>query len=1361
MQSFAKNGSRTEKSTNNIVTGFLSQLVILVLNFAVRFIFIQSLGYNYLGINSLFTSILTILSVADLGFGSALGIVLYSSLAKKKEEEIAGLMNFFKKAYFIIGLVVVVIGLIVTPFVKFLVNTNDNIPLLPLYFLFFLANTVSSYFISYRSILIKADQRNSVVNNITTVVKIAKALLEVFVLFFFPNWFGLDVTYFSYLGIMVVATYAIGCLTSLYAKKKYPFAFNKTKISEDKKKDIVSTTRDLFIYKICSALSSPIDAILISLFVGTALLGVYSNYLLIFTTLLEFICLISRNIISSVGNFVVEKSIEEQKKLYFEIQAIYFAIIIFCTINFVSLASPFINLVFHSESVLSNWVVYLFGLTLIIKCAGELSIIFRETTKTYKKTKIISLVYTIDHIGLSIAFGYLFGLEGILLGNVVAYFITSFWFEVFALFKWHFRENVTKALLLFAYVIIITAGASFGGYYVCNNIIGTGIDNFVLACVTSLGISLVTLACLIPLSGFRKVFNRVIGVVTKGFELFYSKRIIQKILFIAYFVVIVILIVLRDFVALDINKFIFMAVFIVFLILNKKENAMIIILFTLPFSTSLAELYIQLFALIYLFIVNIRKNNWKRWLIVFSVPLFLFGYEMIISSFYGGSSLEVAFRIFALLSILGIIFYDRSEFNKKHLFAFIGGCLFTLAIIAVHWLMVAFFAINYSGPVREKPDWDMLFRAVRLGKSAAEWLSKYIHIEYPVVPTKQIIEDPNNIGLMSIVCLASISAVFYTCRRKERILLIIFSVFLIIFGLWSQSRMFVISLVMLLIINFIFFGTTKVFRWSSIGLTFGIICILFLSFYCFQTEVFEQIFGRFSLESFFTAGGRIKLLQEYLSFTFSDWKYALFGIGVHNLRSFTGFEDVPHVNAVQFISAYGIVLFVIFISFIAFMWIRSKDLIKPNKPKILLILPLLMAVIFTFSIQLFIPSIILICFIPGILCVSYLNKNNEKKLWDKAVVNRGEKIKIVICSTSFSGGMGTYIKNIVPYLLGNNFEVALIFNPDTSNSEKQRFESLDCKKYVFNKKISKAKVVHLLRKHRYYEKTIDEFKPDIIYINTSSFARSKIIYNVANSYYYAQIIMHSHNAVNNETKMTMFEKWLRYNMILENANRYSCSKESGKVFFGKNFGRRTADSVINNFVDVENFKFDLEKRNEIRKQYEVKDDEILLGSIGRLSEQKNQRFLIELLERLPNNYKLMIVGGGSLQTSLDQQIIDLKLENRAIIVPSNNEVNKYLCAFDYFCLSSLTEGLPFVSVEAQCSGVMNIINKDLPKEIALTDNVTVLPLTLCVWQSYLIKNQPVPLNNRLEASKQIVKADFSSKTVPETIARKLQEKVYG
>ena len=1359
--------TRTSKSTINLATGFLSQIIILVLNFVVRYIFIRHLGYNYLGINSLFSSILTILSVADLGFGSALGIVLYASLAKKDEEEIAGLMNFFKKVYLTIGLIVTAAGLIVTPFVKYLVNTTEDIPNLSLYFLFFLANTVSSYFISYRAILIRADQKNSVVNNVTTIVKIAKAILEAFILFMFPKWFGLIPTYFSYLGVMVLATYAIGLMTSIYAKKKYPYAFKKTQVSVEKKTDIISTTKDLLVYRICNAFSFPIDSVLISLFVGTALLGIYSNYLLIFTTLMEFICLISRNIISSVGNFVVENKIKEQKRLYFEIQAVYFAIIVFCTINFVSLVSPFIDLVFKSESVLSTWVVFLFGLTLIIRCAGELAIIFRETTRIYKKTKYISLVYTGVHIILSVILGYFFGLEGILLGGVIAYFTTNFWFEIYALFKWYFYENPLKTFLLFAYVIAITAVASVGGYFICSKFIGKGFEYFAVSCLISLSISSVALLALYPVPGVKHALARVIHIVKRAIPVikdFYSRIKLQRIILISYFVIITGLILMRDIVGIDINKFIFFGVFAFFVLISNRDNAYKIILFTLPFSSSLAEVYIHLFSLAYLIITNIKKQSWKNWIIIFAVPLFLFGYEMIISTIYGGASIQLGLRILTLLSVLGIVFYDRSSFTKKHIYAFLNGCLFMFGVMAINWIIPAFYGVTHVNPKYPWLDLPILIKDVRFGFSMVEWLETVTKVYYPIRPATVIIENPNNIGMISITCIAISLTLFGTSKGKEKLYLLFTTLAFLFFGIWSQSRMFLLVLAIFAFVYLLFFGLTKRFKWVDVGIIFFTLLSTFSLVYLLNQEAVNNFFRRFSDKDISTGGGRISLLINYLTFTFSSWKYAVFGIGINNLVNVTGFETVPHSNFVQFISAYGIVIFILFLAFVVFMWIRSKKIVKPNNPKILLCLPLFFITLFTVSIQLFAPSIILITFIPTIMCISFLNKDCEKLLEYssrmKIKLQKEEKIKVAICSTSFGGGIGSYISNIVPYLLKNNFEVALVFNPDTTEKEMERFKQLKCHKYVAEKRKTKLKFIHLYKKYKHYVSAFDSFRPNIIYANTSSYSRSAILQFAANSMKSAFQICHCHNAVNSNSKLPVFESILRLFLIGDSTIRYSCSTETGKEFFGRKFGKKEFDSVIKNFIDTKRFTFDQKKRDEIRKKYNLKDNTILLGSVGRMADEKNQKFIIELMERLPKQYKAFIVGDGPLKNNLNKQIKDSKLENKVFLISSNNEIDKYDCAFDYFLLPSHIEGLPFVSVEAQCSGVMNIVNEQLPSEVVMSSNIIRLPLRLDAWELYLLKNKPIKLKDRAGSEKQIINAGYSVKNAPKAIIEKLRGIVY-
>lgn len=1366
------NNSRTGKSAVNLLTGVLSQIVILVLNFAIRYLFIQKIGYEYLGINSLFTSILTVLSVADLGFGSALGIVLYSSLSKKNEEEIAGLMNFFKKVYLIVGLIVTAVGLAITPFVKYLVNTDHDIPNLSLYFLLFLLNTVSSYFISYRAILIRADQKNSVVNNVTTIVKIAKAVLEALVLIVIPRFLGLTATYFFYLGVMVLATYAIGVITAIYAKKNYDYAFgNKTKVSQEKKKELISTTKDLFIYRLCSAFSTPIDSIIISVFVGTLVLGIYSNYLLIFTTLMEFICIVSRNVISSVGNFVVERPIEEQKKLYFELQIIYFAIIIFCTINFVSLATPFISLVFKAESTLSVWTVFLMGATLISRCIGELAIIFRETTKIYKRTKYISLFYTTLHVGLSLLLGYYMGLEGILLGNVIAYFITNFWYELFALFKWYFKENPARVFAMFLYVLFITCGISVAMYYASIAITASGdLLSFVIACAVSLIVSFLTLFALYPVPGFNLLFKRakrVVIAIYKKISIIHSHKKVQLAVLVCYVISLTGLILVRDTFGVDINKFIFFVLLVVATLLCSRNNGIFLILFTLPVSPSLAELYILVYALVYLLFVSFKSHSIGKWLFMMSVPLTIFILEIVLSLIYGTIHINLALRILVLLSILAIIFYDRKLFTKKHIYAFTLGILYLLFILAINWFIPAVYGITHKNPFYSWLSLKVLFREVRFGYSTLDWVATQGHVDYPFKITAQVTENPNNIGLVSIIGMTTMFALYGTAKKKEKWFIISSFLLFVIFGIWSQSRTFIVLLAAALIV-FIFLPNITKRRnilSSLICLTF---IVLFLTVLLLSNPDFvKNIVNRFKESSTSTGGFRFTLIADYFKFIFSDWKYALFGVGCSNLLPMSGLDVVPHTNFVQFIGSYGIIVFAGFVVLLTISLTRTKK-IKFKSPEVYLIVPTLFTIAFTFTLQLFLPSIVLLSFVPGVLCLSMLNKDisPEKELMYCPVtyikLENGAQVNLVMCSTSFGGGIGSYIANVSPCLAKNNIHVSLLYNPDTTENEISRYSKIDKTEHRYDKKRSWFKLFRLQSKYKYYRDYFEEFKPNIIYINTSSYARSLILIMSAINYRCSRIIIHCHNPVNSKSHLSFFELIIRWFVTFADFSYFACSKESGKVFFGKSFmsGQNKNDAVITNFINVNRFKYNEAKRTKIRRKLEYTDNDVIIGNVGRLDDQKNQKFIIELISNLPKKYKGIIVGDGPLKNSLENLIERFGVRNRVKLIGNTPDIDKYYCSFDFFVLPSLVEGLPFVSVEAQCNGLLNLLNEELPNSTKISDKVVFLPLKSDLWGQFIKNSHPISKEERANGYKDVIEAGFSNDKAPEKIVSKIKEIAY-
>ena len=1364
----ANNNTRTSKSAVNFATGIFSQLVTLVLNFLVRFIFIQKIGYEYLGINSLFTNILTILSVADLGFGSALGIVLYSSLSKKDETEIAGLMNFFRKLYFVIGLIVLGFGLALTPFVRFFVNTEQEIPHLSIFFLFFLLNSVSSYFVSYHAILIRADQKNLVVNNVTTLVKIGKALLEIFVLVVFIKFFSLMVTYISYLVVMVISTYAIGIITSIYAKKKYPYAFgNKVKISKEKKNDIISTTKDLFIYRVCSAFSSPIDSVLISILVSTVLLGIFSNYFLIFTTLLEFICLLSRNVISSVGNFVVEKPIEDQKKLYFELQIIYFAIILFCTINFVALASPFISLVFGKENSLSIWTVFLLGATLICRCAGELAIIFRETTRIYKKTKFISLFNVVIHVGLSLLLGKFIGLEGILLGGVIAYFATNFWFEIFALFKWHFKSSPIKVFLQFLYVILITAGLSAAAYFLCQNLYGDGgFAKFILCGLGSLAISLISLIVLYPVDGFNKLVERFKHVCILFFnkiKFIYENNKIQKGVIVGYIVLLTTLIILRDFNIVGINKFIYFGLLVFATLLLKKENGLWLILFTLPVSPSLAELYILLYALAYFVFVCFKNHSWKTWLLIGIVPATFLLLEIILGLFYGGPSFTVALRIFTLTGLLSVLYYDRHVFTKKHLMAFVLGCMFLFFILAINWVIPAIYGVTHKAKGSTWLSISVLVREVRLGYSVPDWITNNAHVEYTHVGSQFVRENPNNIGLLTAICFASLFAIRPSLKGKKKVLCILLMLMCALVGLWCRSRTFIILFALLLVLALFLPVIYKRRDVTTALLLFCIVNFTILIILASNSGLAQSLMKRFSEENTSTGGNRIIILKDYISFIFSDPRYILFGVSCSNLASYSQIGIVPHTNIVQLVASYGLFTAIGFIGLIVISLLQTKR-VDLKTPKTYLILPIVFAFIFTFTLQLFAPSIILISFIPGVMCLSFLNKGiapNKEIVYLRnkpLIFTKEDQLKLAMCATSFGGGIGSYIKNITPYLIDNKVSVSFVFNHDTTTEEINFYSKINCEKNEYIDKKSRFKPIHLYRKLRYYLQAFNQNEPDIIYINTSSYLRCFLLWFASIIYGKAHIIMHCHMPVNAKMRLPILEKLTRWFVTFTTYNEFACSFETGLIFFGKPFKKNPI--VITNFINEEVYKFNEKDRKEIRKEFGIKDSELVLGNVGRLWPQKNQLFLIELLSQLSQNFKLVIVGSGSEKDKIESKINEFNLNDRVILVENTPIVYKYYSAFDYFVLPSTSEGLPFVSVEAQCSGLLNIVNVDLPHGVKISDNVIFMPLDINSWALFIKHAKPNEIELRKESYKDVIKAGFSINDAPFATVDKIRSVSY-
>ena len=292
-----------------MISGFTYQFLTLILSFVARTVFIHTLGAEYLGLNGIFSDVLNLLSMADLGFNTTMAYSFYKPLAEHDEEKLAGLIHFYKKVYNVIAVVVTVVGIAVIPFLKYIVNTEQEIPHLAVYYLFSLANVVISYLFVYKSTILTADQKNYKVVNISIWTSLLKTILQIFSLLLLQN-------YILYLAIGVAVQFFNNLMASREAQKQYPFIKMERKITKEEEKAIFENMRSVFLYKISSTIFTATDNILISVLVGTAMTGIYSNYLMVSNKLLLIIQIIFSALTASVGNVIVREKSEKRSAAY-------------------------------------------------------------------------------------------------------------------------------------------------------------------------------------------------------------------------------------------------------------------------------------------------------------------------------------------------------------------------------------------------------------------------------------------------------------------------------------------------------------------------------------------------------------------------------------------------------------------------------------------------------------------------------------------------------------------------------------------------------------------------------------------------------------------------------------------------------------------------------------------------------------------------------------------------------------------------------------------------------------------------------------------------------------------------------------
>ena len=510
--------SRTDNSIRNIMIGIGSEVFILVITFLSRTLFIKILGAEYLGINGLYSNILTILSLAELGIGNVVVFSLYKPIKNNDEQTISKYINFYKNIYKAIAITILVLGLSIVPFLDNIIDSDLNNADLIIYYILFLLNTVFSYIGTYKSTLIEADQKKYIKNIIKTKFIIIQNTVQLIGVWVFKN-------YYIYLIVQMLCTLFYNLYVQYKAQKMYPFLNNGSVLEKSKKKELFNSVKDTFLYKIGSVLLNSTDYLLISMMLGTIVVGYYSNYCMISSAISLIITTIATAISASVGNLNQQKDATQNRKIFLILVYLFDIISIIGMNGFFIVINDFIKVWIGEQYLLSIEVVLVIAISFYVANSQTPLWMYREALGLFKEVKYVGLIAAVMNLVLSVILGNIIGLAGILIATPISKILTSSLIEPIIIYRNNFKVSSRPYFIKQLKYTIIAIIALISNIYICNYIqIENSYINIIIKGIVSVILSTtICLLCTIRTKEFKEIKDRTLckikemkGVVSGG-----------------------------------------------------------------------------------------------------------------------------------------------------------------------------------------------------------------------------------------------------------------------------------------------------------------------------------------------------------------------------------------------------------------------------------------------------------------------------------------------------------------------------------------------------------------------------------------------------------------------------------------------------------------------------------------------------------------------------------------------------------------------------------------------------------------------------------------------------------------------------
>lgn len=457
--------SRTKNTVRNIAAGLVNQGVSIILPFINRTIILWSLGAEFTGLSGLFSSILSVLGIAELGFNTAIVYSLYRPMAEHDEDKICEIVSLFRKIYGIIGTIVLVLGMAVMPFLKYLIHGSypSEINLYVVYFLYLLNSVISYYMFAYKECLLIADQRQDMAQNMRTIVNILRYAAQFVVLLVFHS-------FYQYLIVAVIGTMVTNLGIQWLTVKKYPY-FKQIKGKQRIPQELIMQMKGLMINKICDTFRNSFDNVIISSFIGLTATAIYGNYYYIYSAVYGIMLTICNAMSASVGNSIVEKNENRNYEDLLTFSALFAFVLGICTALLACLYQPFMKLWAGEKLLLSTSDMFLFCIYFYVINMNNIRNQYISGTGIWWELKASYIVEAAANLLLNFILGKYFGISGVLLATIITIFAFNYLQRNAVLFRSYFKQSSYMKYLMeqfyFAFVAITAVGCS---YVVCSKI---------------------------------------------------------------------------------------------------------------------------------------------------------------------------------------------------------------------------------------------------------------------------------------------------------------------------------------------------------------------------------------------------------------------------------------------------------------------------------------------------------------------------------------------------------------------------------------------------------------------------------------------------------------------------------------------------------------------------------------------------------------------------------------------------------------------------------------------------------------------------------------------------------------------------